>query len=189
MFVYRILAALTDSFFPVLETIDEELDSLEEAIVAAPTDEQLTRIFRLKRALSGLRRVVDPARDLLQRAPEQMTGLSGLAPDSRDYFRDVYDHLVRISEQIDSYRDVLTSAMDVYLSTGSNRLNVVMQRLTLIATIFLPLTFVTGFFGQNFGWLVDHISGFASFAVLGVGGLVLPAGLLLMLFKRAGYLR
>ena len=187
--VYRILAALTDSFFPVLETIDDELDRLEEEIIAAPTNEQLARIFRLKRALTGLRRVVVPARDLFQRAPEQITGVPGLAPDTRDYFRDVYDHLLRISEQIDSYRDVLTSAMDVYLSTSSNRLNLVMQRLTLIATIFLPLTFVTGFFGQNFGWLVHHINGFPSFAILGIGGLAVPAALLVVMFRRAGYLR
>jgi CorA-like Mg2+ transporter protein len=91
--LYRILAALTDSFFPVLETIDDELDRLEEAIIAAPTDDQLARIFRLKRALTGLRRVVVPARDLFQRAPEQITGVPGLAPDTRDYFRDVYNHL------------------------------------------------------------------------------------------------
>ena len=187
--VYRILAALTDSFFPVLETIDDELDRLEEQIIAAPTNEQLARISRLKRALTAQRRVVDPARDLFQRAPEQITGVPGLAPDTRDYFRDVYDHLLRISEQIDSYRDVLTSAMDVYLSTSSNRLNLVMQRLTLIATIFLPLTFVTGFFGQNFRWLVDRIDGFASFAILGIGGLAIPAAMLVLMFKRAGYLR
>jgi magnesium transporter len=187
--VYRILAALTDSFFPVLDALDDELDGLEEAIIAAPTDDQLTRIFRLKRALTALRRVVNPERDLFQRAPEQITGLPGLAPDPRDYFRDVYDHLLRISEVIDSYRDVLTSAMDVYLSNSSNRLNLVMQRLTLIATIFLPLTFVTGFFGQNFGWLVDRMTSFAAFLVLGVGGLVVPSVLLLLMFKRAGYLR
>jgi magnesium transporter len=186
--VYRILAALTDSFFPVLETIDDELDGLEEAIIAAPTDGQLARIFRLKRALAALRRVVDPARDLFQRAPEQITGLPGLAPGSRDYFRDVYDHLLRISELIDSYRDVLTSAMDVYLSTNSNRLNLVMQRLTVIATIFLPLTFVTGFFGQNFRWLVDHMTSFGAFAALGIGALVLSVTAPLIIFKRAGYL-
>jgi magnesium transporter len=186
--VYRILAALTDSFFPVLETIDDELDGLEEAIIASPTDDQLARIFRLKRALTALRRVIDPARDLFQSAPEQITGRPGVPPAARDYFRDVYDHLLRISELIESYRDLLTSAMDVYLSTSSNRLNLIVQRLTVIATIFLPLTFITGFFGQNFGWLVDHIKGFAAFAALGIGGLVLPAIALFILFKRAGYL-
>lgn len=187
--VYRILEALSDSFFPVLDAVDDELDGLEEAIIAAPTDEQLARIFRLKRALGRLRRVVAPARDLFQEAPEQITALPGLAPGARDYLRDVYDHLLRISELIDAQRDVLSSAMDVYLSTSSNRLNLIMKRLTLIATVFLPLTFVTGFFGQNFGWLVDRMDGLASFLVLGIGGLALPSLALMMLSKRAGYLR
>lgn len=106
--------------------------------------EQLARIFRLKRAMAGLRRVVAPARDLFLRARDQIVALPGLDPATHDYFRDVHDHLLRISELIDSYRDVLTSAMDVHLSTTSNRLNVIVQRLTLIATIFLPLTFLTG---------------------------------------------
>jgi magnesium transporter len=186
--VYSILEALTESFFPVLDAVDDELDGLEEAIIAAPTDEQLSRIFRLKRALGRLRRVVAPARDLLQ-APEQTTSLPGLTPGARDYFRDVYDHLLRISELIDAQRDVLSSAMDVYLSTSSNRLNLIMKRLTLIATVFLPLTFVTGFFGQNFGWLVDRMDGLAAFLVLGIGGLALPSLVLMLLLGRAGYLR
>jgi magnesium transporter len=99
----------------------------------------------------------------------------------------VYDHLIRISDLIDSYRDLLTGAMDVYLSTVSNRLNVVMKQLTIIATIFLPLTFVTGFFGQNFGWLVDHIDTLAGFLGYGIGALVVSVVALLVWFRRRGY--
>ena len=80
-----------------------------------------------------------------------------MTEEDERYFRDIYDHLIRISDLIDTYRDLLTSSMDVYLSTVSNRLNAVMKQLTIMATIFLPLTFVTGFFGQNFGWMVGHI--------------------------------
>ena len=80
----------------------------------------------------------------------------------------MYDHLIRISDLIDSYRDLLTGAMDVYLSTVSNRLNSVMKQLTIIATIFLPLSWITGFFGQNFGFEVRHIAGAPAFLVLGV---------------------
>ena len=98
-----------------------------------------------------------------------MVELPGFDPDDEHYFRDVYDHLIRISDLIDSYRDLLTSAMDVYLSTVSNRLNAVMKRLTIIATIFLPLTFITGFFGQNFGWLTSHVRHLNAFVVLGLG--------------------
>ena len=76
--------------------------------------------------------------------------IPGMTPDMERYFRDVYDHLIRISDLIDSYRDLLTGAMDVYLSTVSNRLNEVMKRLTIVATIFMPLTWIVGFFGMNF---------------------------------------
>ena len=83
--------------------------------------------------------------------------------DAERYFRDVYDHLIRISDLIDSYRDLLSGAMDVYLSTVSNRLNEIMKRLTIVATIFMPLTFIVGFFGMNFAWMVKTIGGFWPF--------------------------
>ncbi len=186
--LYRILDGLTDSFFPVLASIDDEIDDLENDVIAQPTDEQLQRIFRLKRDLVAMRKVITPQRDIFARAADDIVQLPGLEPATRDYFRDVYDHLIRISDLIDSYRDLLTGAMDVYLSTVSNRLNVVMKQLTIVATIFLPLTVVTGFFGQNFGWLVDHIKSFEVFAIYGLGGLLLPCIILFVWFRRSGFL-
>jgi magnesium transporter len=186
--VYRVFDALTDSFFPILTTIDDEIDEIEDEIIVTPTDEQLAHIFRLKRELVELRRVVTPERDLFARAVDQIALLPGLEPATRDYFRDVYDHLIRISDLIDSYRDLLTGAMDVYLSTVSNRLNQVMKQLTVIATIFLPLTFVTGFFGQNFGWMVEHVDSLGAFLGFGGGGILLAAALLFGWFKRSGYI-
>jgi magnesium transporter len=103
------------------------------------------------------------------------------------YFRDIYDHLIRISELIDSYRDLLTSSMDVYLSTVSNRLNSVMKQLTVMATVFLPLTFITGFFGQNFGWMVGHIGSPWAFFGLGIGAEVVTVAGLFTLFKTRGW--
>ena len=125
---------------------------------------------------------------MLARAMDQMVQVPGLEPGTSDYFRDVYDHLIRISEQIDSYRDLLTGAMDVYLSTVSNRLNHVIKQLTVVATIFLPLTFVTGFFGQNFGWMVEHVDTLEAFLIFGVGGVIVPVAVMLMLFRRSGYI-
>ena len=186
--VYRVLDGLTDSFFPVLSSIDDEIDELENDVIAQPTDEQLQRIFRLKRDLVAMRKVITPQRDIFARAADEIIELRGLEPATRDYFRDVYDHLIRISDLIDSYRDLLTGAMDVYLSTVSNRLNVIMKQLTIIATIFLPLTVVTGFFGQNFGWLVSHIRSFDVFAIFGLGGLVVPCIALLVWFRRSGFM-
>jgi magnesium transporter len=186
--IYRIFDTLTDSFFPVLAAVDDEIDALEDGILVQPTDEQLHSLFGLKKSLVNLRRVVSPQRDLFARAIDEIVELRGLEPATRDYFRDVYDHLIRISEQIDTYRDLLTGAMDVYLSTVSNRLNAVMKQLTIVSTIFLPLTFVTGFFGQNFGWMVSHVDTLQAFLTFGAGGLIVPLVLLLAWFKRSHYI-
>jgi magnesium transporter len=186
--VYRILDTLTDTFFPVLSSIDDAIDELEDAIVLKPDDEQLQRIFHLKRQLVTLRRIVTPQRDMAARTIDEIADLPGLEPGTRDYFRDVYDHLIRVSDMVDSYRDLLTSAMDVYLSTVSNRLNVVMKQLTVVATIFLPITALTGFFGQNFAWLVRSITSEADFLVYGVGGIVVSCVLLMAWFKRNDFI-
>jgi magnesium transporter len=185
--VYRILDTLTDTFFPVLERIDDEIDALEDAIVLGPSDEQLQRIFHLKRSLVTLRRIITPQRDLAARTIDDLAELPGLDPGTRDWFRDVYDHLIRLSDTVDSYRDLLTGAMDVYLSTVSNRANVVMKQLTLVATIFLPITALTGFFGQNFGWLVLHVRSLWAFMVFGVGGIVLSSAILFVWFRRSRF--
>lgn len=186
--VYKILDVLADSFFPALAAIDEEIDQLEDAIVSHADEAQLHRIFELKRELVRLRQIATPQRDLLASTIDQITELPGFEADTRNYFRSVYDHMIRVSDLIDSYRDLLTGALDVYLSTVSNRLNSVMKRLTLVATIFLPLTVVTGFFGMNFGWMVRHVNSFAAFMLLGVGGVLTCLVLLMVFFLRAGYL-
>ena len=186
--IYRIFDVLTDTFFPVLSRIDEEIDDLADAILQQPDDRQLHQIQELKRGLVELRQVVTPQRDLFARGIEQIIRLPGLDQETRVQFRDVYDHLIRISEMLDSYRDLLTGTMDVYLSTVSNRLNQIIKQLTILATIFLPLTFVTGFFGQNFGWLVRHIDSFGAFLVFGVGGSLIPIVVLLLAFRISGYI-
>jgi magnesium transporter len=186
--VYRILDGLTDTYFPVLEAVDNDIDILEGEITADPGHHQVDRMFRLKRHLLAIRRVVGPMRDIFSTRLDALEELPGLQRGARDYFRDVWDHLTRIAEQIDSYRDVLSSAMDVYLSSVSNRTNDVMKQLTIIATIFLPLSFVTGFFGQNFGWLVQRVNTFAAFWGLGVGSLVVSCAILFTWFRRRGWL-
>jgi magnesium transporter len=187
--IYRILDALVDSFFPLLSDMDDEIDDLEVAVIDDPTEDQLQRLFSLKRDLVAMRKVVTPQRDLFASSVDRVAELPGLTVDERDYFRDIYDHLIRISDLIDSYRDLLSGATDLYLSTVSNRQNDVMKQLTVIATIFLPLGFITGFFGQNFGYLVNHVIGPTwSFWVLGIGSMVLTCVGLLILFRRKGWL-
>lgn len=186
--IYRVLDALTDSFFPVMSTIDDEIDSLEDAVVARPTNEQLDRLFALKRQLVAMRKVVTPERDLFARSVDQLDDLPGLQLDERDYFRDIYDHLIRISDLLDSYRDLLSGATDLYLSTISNRQNDVMKQLTVIATIFLPLSFITGFFGQNFSYMVSHLIDTSwTFWIIGVGSMVVTVAALLVYFRRRGW--
>jgi magnesium transporter len=186
--LYRILDSLTDSFFPVLGEMDGEIDDLESAVVTNPTDRELQRLFSLKRELVMMRKVVTPQRDLFARSIDQISELPGLELDARDYFRDVYDHLIRISDLIDSYRDLLSGATDLYLSTISNRQNDVMKQLTVIATIFLPLGFITGFFGQNFSFLVTHLIRTEwTFWVVGVGSVLLTCAGLLAFFHRKGW--
>jgi magnesium transporter len=182
--VYLMVDSLTDSFFPVLSAMDDRIDDLEDAVLVRPTDEQLGQIFEMKRTLLGIRRVVEPQRDMFARS---MT-LPGGTDETARYFRDLYDHLIRIGDTVDGYRDLLSGVMDTHLSTVSNRLNVVMKQLAIIATVFLPLTFLTGFFGQNFSWLVGHLVGGWAFVVFGVGLELVAVGAVAVLMRRRGWL-
>jgi magnesium transporter len=187
LLLYRLIDALVDSFFPILAEFDDRIDELENAIFTRADDEQLQEIFSMKRLLVGMRKAVSPQRDTFARLSGGIGELPGFTPEDERYFRDVYDHLIRISDLIDSYRDLLTGAMDVYLSTVSNRLNAVMKQLTVIATIFLPLTWLTGFFGQNFGWMVRHIGRWETFVGFGIGTeLAIVLGMLYV-FRRRGW--
>ena len=182
------LDGLTDTFFPVLERLDDRMERLDSEIFDRAVPAQLEEITALRRELVTLRRVVTPQRDLLARGVDDILEIPGLEADSRNYFRDVYDHAIRISDQIDSYRDLLAGTRDAYLSIVSNRLNQITKQLTVVATIFLPLSFLVGFFGQNFKWLVVNIDSAGAFFVLGIGSLVLSVIGLLVWFRRGSYL-
>jgi magnesium transporter len=170
--VYRVLDALTDSFFPFVQRMDDQIEEMEDQALSEPGANRLGEVFELKRELGDLRRIVLPQRDLLASGGDLIQRLPGLSGDAaHDYFRDVYDHLVRIAEQIDAARDGLTGVLEVWVSMRSLRMDELATRLTVVATIFLPLTFLTGFFGQNFGWLVRHINTAGAFWGLGVGGM------------------
>jgi magnesium transporter len=185
--LYRITDALVDSFFPILADLDDQIDELENQMFVDATDVQLQEIFAMKRLLVGMRKAVTPQRDMFASLIGGVSELPGMTTDDERYFRDIYDHLIRISDLIDTYRDLLTSSMDVFLSTVSNRLNIVMKQLAIIATVFLPLTFITGFFGQNFGFLIRHITGWPAFLVLGIGTEVVAVVILVAYFKRRGW--
>lgn len=181
--LYEVLDRLVDDFFPVLDQLDNRLDLIEEHMFVSPKPEHLEDIFRMKSRLVRLRRVVGPQRDVLARLTGAGSELPSLTVEDERYFRDVYDHLVRLAEEIDGDRELANSAIDAYLSTASNRLNATTKQLTVIATIFLPLSFLTGFFGQNFAWMVDEVSSWQAFVLLGLGLEVLMVIALLVLFR------
>ncbi|MHB1318863.1 MAG: magnesium/cobalt transporter CorA [Anaerolineae bacterium] len=146
--LYLVADELVSDYFPVVEDIDDELDSLEDELLADPQQEEMERIFRLKRALAHLRRVLGPLREVMSRLARN--SYAALDPESTVFFRDVYDHLVRLYDITESLRDLLSGTMDIYLSVVNNRLNQIMKVLTMVSTLVMPLTFVTGFFGMNF---------------------------------------
>ena len=187
--LYLIVDELVDSYFPVLAQLDDRIDALEDEILKRPTEAQLGELFDMKRTLVSLRKVVTPERDMFARLLSGLNLLEGMTAEDERYFRDLYDHLIRISDLVDSYRDLLTGAMDTHLSTVSNRLNVVMKQLTIIATVFLPLSWLTGFFGQNFSLLTGNVLSHSwSFWVLGIGLELAAAVGLVYVFRRRGWL-
>jgi magnesium transporter len=183
--VYKILDSAVSTYLPVLTRIDDDIDEIEQDVVREPTEAILQRIFSLKRDLVNMRRVISPERDMFARNAERISELRGLQSDDRLYFRDLYDALNRVSELVDSYRDLLSGATDMYLSTVANRQGEVNKQLTMIATIFLPLTFLTGFFGQNFSFLTNHILNSEwSFVVFGLGLLFVSIIVFIVYFRR-----
>ena len=187
LLLYEVIDRLVDSFFPVVEQLNEQLDAIEERIFASPQHEQLEEVFRLKRRLVRLRKVVVPQRDLVGRLSAGGLDLPGMSNEVQRYYRDVYDHLIRLTEEVDAGRELGHSAIAAYQSTSSNRLNVTTKQLTVIATIFLPLSFITGFFGQNFGWMVGEVSSWQAFVLLGIGLELLIVVALLTVFRKRGW--
>jgi magnesium transporter len=185
--VYRVLDGLTDTFFPLLEDLEGRLERLDDAIFSAPSPSHLQPLTELRHDLVEIGRVATGQRDMLARHVDDILEIPGLQADSRNYFRDVYDHAIRISDQIDSYRDLLIGSRDAYLSVTSNRLNEITKQLTVVATIFLPLSFVVGFFGQNFAWMIRNIDSAADFWLIGGGTMLLSVLILVVWLRRSSY--
>ena len=145
---YHICEWLVESLQPTLERLDDRIDDLEDQVVLTTGEAPMQELFGLKRDLVELRRRVSPLRDVMQRLGSH--GVVYVEPEAEVYFRDVHDDVMRVIELLDTYRDILSSALDLHLSSVSNRLNRVMKQLTVIATMFLPLSFIVGLFGTNF---------------------------------------
>ena len=150
---YNLLDAVVDNYFTVLEKLGEQIEGMEEELVTNPTPETLQKIHNLKREMIFLRKSVWPLREVVSRLER---GESKLIHESTGiYLRDVYDHTIQVIDTIETYRDMLSGMLDIYLSSISNRMNQVMKVLTIIATIFIPLTFVAGIYGMNFEYMPE----------------------------------
>lgn len=181
--LYIILDTLVDGFFPVTESYDGRLVRLETRLFDSDrfTDRTEHEIFQFKRALVLFRSIVAPMREVLLRLTH--SEIAPLKPGLALYFRDIHDHVLRALEQIDITRDLVNSTLDIHLASQSHRQNEVSKQLTIIATIFLPLTYITGFFGQNFGWMVNNIVSPQVFWGFGVGSQILTLGILFGYFR------
>jgi len=177
--LWAILDQVVDDYAPVVAGLDYDIDQIEATVFSgavAPTE----RIYSLRREATDFYRAVHPllaVATTIERAAE--------TPQLQPYLRDVQDHLLLVNEEVAAQRDLLGTVLEANMAVisveqtkVSVRQNATMEQLTILATVFLPLTFITGFFGQNFGWLVGHISGRAAFLVYGIGGLVVPLALL-----------
>jgi len=173
--VYKVFDVLTDAFYPIIELLETKIDDLESHILLArPSREQLAEIYRLKQRIQELSRRVIPMRDRFSTGSEVILGLPGLARGTREYLRDIGDHLAQIAGELHRQQEDLTALTSTYFNANANRLNAVATRLTIGGTFFLIWTLVTGFFGQNFGWLVRNIDSKHDFMLYGVGALVIP---------------
>src|SRR4030043_2330715 len=135
----------------VVEALDEEIEIVEDEVFGKPTAEMVQRIFTLKRATLHLRRVLSPLREVLNKLARDDYAV--IDAKDRVHFRDVYDHMVRLHDISESLRDLVGGVLDTYLSVITNRMNEIMKTLTIITTLFMPISFVTGFFGMNFFFL------------------------------------
>ncbi|MDD2319992.1 MAG: magnesium/cobalt transporter CorA [Geobacteraceae bacterium] len=150
---YSLLDTVVDNYFIVLETLGERLEALEDALVENPAAQTLREIHLLKRDLIFLRRSVWPLREVLNGLQREDSTL--VTESTKVYLRDVYDHTIHAIDSLETFRDMISSMLDIYLSSASNRLNEVMKVLTIIATIFIPLTFISGVYGMNFRFMPE----------------------------------
>jgi magnesium transporter len=146
--LYKLTDELIVDYMQVVEALDEEIEIVEDQVLGNPTSEIVQRIFTLKRATLHLRRVLSPLREVLNKLARDDYAV--IDAKDRIYFRDIYDHLVRLHDISESLRDLVGGVLDTYLSVINNRMNEIMKTLTIITTLFMPISFVTGFFGMNF---------------------------------------
>ena len=182
--VYRVLDGLTDALYPVVDQLEGRIDAIETEVLHDPRQPQLGHIHRLKQETQQLHRRLLAQRDQFAQASMAILSLPGLTRGKREYFRDVGDHLVQVTGELQRQIDDLSALTSTFFNANATRLNRQATRLTVIATFFLVWTLVTSFFGQNFGWLTEHIDSFRTFVLYEGVTLVIPTILLAIYFWR-----
>ena len=181
--LYALMDALVDEFFPVLEAYGERVEELEDEVIDKPTPEILNEIHRIKRELLLVRRTAWPEREVINALQREEAHL--IRPETRVFLRDCYDHTIQVIDMVETYRDLASGLLEVYLSSASNRLNEVMKVLTIISTIFIPLNFIAGLYGMNFhrmpelDWRFGYPMALGIMAVVGIS--------LVLYFRRKGW--
>ena len=183
--LYKIADNIVAGYMPVVEKIDVAIDQIEDEVFDRPAPRTLEKLFALKRILQAMRRILLPQREVLNKLARD--DYKVIDPRDRVFFRDIYDHLVRLHDLNESLRDLVSGALDSYLSVVNNRMNDVMKTLTIITTLFMPITFVTGFFGMNFfepvaglvGWTTREVF-IATLSIM----LLFPVGMFIWMRSR-----
>lgn len=186
---YALLDAIIDGFFPVLEDYGEQIEDLESEVVANPTRQTLKRIHAIKRELLMLRRAIWPQRDAINTLIRDGSDL--ISADVQIHLRDCYDHAIQVLDMVETYRELASSLMDVYLSSVGNKMNEIMKLLTVISSIFIPLTFIAGLYGMNFNsdkspWNMPELNWYWGYPAC-IGAMALTAGGLVYFFWRKGW--
>ena len=181
---YSLIDAIVDNYFAILEKLGEKIELLEDRLVTNPTTTTLHDIHYLKREMIYLRKAVWPLREVISILSRSDSAI--VQESTRIYMRDVYDHTIQVIDTVESYRDMVSGMLDIYLSSVSNRLNAVMKVLTIIATIFMPLTFIAGVYGMNFKHMPELEWPYGYYMIWGI--MIVIAGWMLVFFRRKKWL-
>lgn len=182
---YALLDALIDGFFPVLEDYGERIEELEDEVLRSPTRQTLEKIYQIRRELLALRRSIWPQRNAINSLIRGDSDL--ISPSVQIYLRDCYDHIVQVMDMVETYRELASGLMDVYLSSVSNKMNEIMKFLTVMSSIFIPLTFIAGVYGMNFEYMPELKMRWGYFACWGV--MLAIAFALCFFFWRRGWFK
>lgn len=181
---YSLMDAVVDHYFLALEQIGDRIEDVDDRILIDPRPEDIHEVHRLKRAILSLRKAVWPLREEI--AALEKCGTALIHGETKVFFRDLYDHTIQVIEMVETFRDILGGVHDTYLSSVSNRMNEIMKVLTIIATLFIPLTFIVGVYGMNFDHMPELEWRWGYYIVWGIM-IAVSAGLLTY-FKRKGWL-